>query len=375
MPDPRIVGVMQGFAFQERKGSAFYHLFRQLDGGGELSGVVDINIPRWLRRGLKLKNAALDRVKWNAKDQLDVMRYDLLSRKGIKGLGDFKGEYNAVLQIGSNMNLNRYCQSMNIPAFSFHDNNVFAYTRSLPPELLPDRRIQEAIDYEKRVYDGLSGVFTMSKTLARSFVTDFGLPEDKVHYAGFGSPFVAESLEEKAYDQQRILFVASHSFERKGGVTLLNAFRKVRESLPEAQLVLVGRDWNIDEPGVEVHGFLDKRDPVDNEKYQQLFRNASMFVMPSFNEAFGEVFVEAMSHGLPCIGTNTGVMPEIICGNNAGEVIEPGDVEALAENILGSLSDPQALREKGEAGHVAVKSEYTWDKVTGRINEVVSSFL
>ncbi len=375
MPDPRMVGVMQGYAFQQRKGSAFYHLFRELEDAGELAGVADLGIPRWLRMGLCMKNLAPNRIKWNARDQLDLMRYHLLSHKGKSALRSFEGEFNSVLQIGSNMNLNPYCREKNIPAFSFHDNHVFAYTRSLPPGILPERRIQAAIDYEKRVYDGLSGVFTMSKTLARSFVTDFGLPEDKVHYAGFGSPFVAESLENKEYGRQRILFVASHSFERKGGVTLLNAFRKVKKSLPNAQLVLVGRDWDIDEPGVEIHGFLDKRDPVDNQKYQKLFRGASMFVMPSFNEAFGEVFVEAMSHGLPCIGTNTGVMPEIICGNGAGDVIEPGDVESLAEIILGLLGDPSGLREKGEAGHFAVKSEYTWDKVTGRINETVRSFL
>jgi len=375
MSDPRIVGVMRGYAFQQRKGSAFYHLFRELDNAGELVGVVGLSIPRWLRAGLKLKNASLDRVKWNAKDQLDLMRYQLLSRKGRNGLANLEDKYNAVLQIGSNMNLNQFCESKNVPAFSFHDNNVFAYTRSLPPRLLPEKRIQAAIDYEKRVYDGLSGIFTMSKTLARSFVTDFGLPEHKVHYAGFGSPFVAESLEDKEYDQQRILFVASHSFERKGGVTLLNAFRKIRQSLPNAQLVLVGRDWEVEEPGVEIHGFLDKRDPIDNEKYQQLFRGASMFVMPSFNEAFGEVFIEAMSHGLPCIGTNAGVMPEIIRDNGAGEVIEPGDVDALAKNILGLLGDPGGLREKGEAGHRAVRSEYSWDNVTRRVNKVVSSFL
>jgi len=375
MPDPRMVGVMQGYAFQQRKGSAFYHLFRNLAEAGELAGMADFSIPRWQRMALRLKNAAPDWVKWNARDQLDLMRYHLLSSRARSALSKFDGDYNAVLQIGSNMNVNQFCRERGVPAFSFHDNNVFAYTRSLPAGLLPESRIRQAIDYEKRVYEGLSGIFTMSRTLARSFVADFGLPEHKVHYAGFGSPFAAESLKDKNYGQQRILFIASHSFERKGGEVLLSAFRKVRKSLPNSRLVLVGRDWDIEEPGVEVHGFLDKRNPVDNEKYRQLFRDGSLFVMPSYNEAFGEVFVEAMSHGLPCIGTNTGVMPEIICGNKAGDVIEPGDVGELADKILGSLGDSEALREQGAAGHLAVETEYSWDNVVARVNEVVKATL
>ena len=366
---------MQGYAFQQRKGSAFYHLFRNLGERGDLAGMADFSIPRWLRMTLRLKNAAPDRVKWNARDQLDLMRYHLLSSRARSALDKFDGDYNAVLQIGSNMNLNESCRERGVPVFSFHDNNVFAYTRSLPSGLLPERRIQRAIDYERRVYEGLSGIFTMSRTLARSFVADFGLPEEKVHYAGFGSPFFAESLKDKDYDQQRILFVASHSFERKGGEVLLSAFRKVRKSLPNVKLVLVGRDWNIEEPGVEVHGFLDKENPVENEKYRQLFRSASMFVMPSYNEAFGEVFVEAMSYGLPCIGTNAGVMPEIICGNKAGDVIDMGDVSALTAKILELLEDPKALREQGAAGHLAVETEYSWDNVVRRVNDVVKASL
>ena len=68
-------------------------------------------------------------------------------------------------------------------------------------------------------------------------------------------------------------------------------------------------------------------------------------------------------------------MPEIICGNGAGEVIEPGNVEALADNILGLLGDARELRERGLAGHQVVKTEYCWENVIGRVNKVVSRFL
>lgn len=367
--------MMQGLAFQQRKGSAFYNLFQQLDESDNLSGIVDVGIPRWLRRALRLKNGALDRVRWNAKDQLDPVRFNLMSRRAVRGLECFEGDFNALLQIGSNLDLNSFHQPRAIPAFSFHDNNVYAYVRSLPKGLLPAERIQRAIDFEKRVYDGLSGIFTMSRTLARSFVEDFGLSEDKVHYAGFGSPFAAKSLEGKDYDQQRILFVASHSFERKGGVVLLEAFRQVKKQFPRARLVMVGKEWNIDENGVEVHGFLNKGDPDDLEKYRELFKNASLFVMPSYTEAFGEVFIEAMSHGVPCIGANSGVMPEIVRDNHAGTVVGAGNHTELAETILSYLSNPTALREMGEAGQRAVENEYNWQNVTGRINGVIERYI
>lgn len=371
----RFVGLMPGLESQEKKGSAFAKLFTELDRRGMLVDTVDVSVSRWTRKALKLKNMSGYRIRWNAKDQLDPFRYELLSAKADKTLRSLVPDFNALVQIGSNFDVGGFCQERGIPAFSFHDNNVFRYIRSLPSGAVSQRRIERAVAFERQVYSRLSGVFTMSRTLARSFCEDFGLPEEKVHYAGFGSPFPAEDITNKSYEKKQILFVATHSFERKGGETLLEAFRKVRKKHSDATLVLVGRDWKLDEPGVHSYGFFDKRSPTDLERYKSVFRESSLFVMPSFNEAFGEVFVEAMSCGLPCIGADNGVMPELIVGNEAGAVIRPGDSNHLASLMTEWLDSPQTLQAMGHAGHWAVQNEYNWGKVVSRMQNVVNQFV
>ncbi|PAU81213.1 hypothetical protein CK501_06540 [Halovibrio salipaludis] len=213
----------------------------------------------------------------------------------------------------------------------------------------------------------------MSRTLAESFVQDFSVPKDKVHYVGFGTPFEAQDIESKNYNSKKILFVATHSFEKKGGETVLVAFRKLRQWIPGAELILAGREWDIREEGVTVIGFLDKRVKEDFEVYKACFESASVFVLPSQIEAFGEVFIEAMSYGLPCIGSTQGVMPEIISGNKAGEVIQPNDSEGLARLLFQWLSSPSILKEKGRAGYLAVNTEYTWENVSNRVLDVIDS--
>src|SRR5690606_14889810 len=156
---------------------------------------------------------------------------------------------------------------------------------------------------------------------------------------------------------------------------LLGAFRKVRRSSPDVTLTLVGRDWGIDEPGVKCIGFLDKRKDEDLRKYRECFGLASLFVLPSHREAFGEVFIEAMSFGLPCIGSNAGVMPELIEGNNAGFVVKPGDQDELAKLILDLINSENELRTLGYNGLNAVDSEYQWSTVTSRISSQVKKFI
>ena len=371
MSTRRILGIVQEYEFQKRKGSAFAKLFEQLDKQELLVDVLDIKFPRLLRIFWKLANFSPDRIRWNAKDQLDVSRYKVISWIAARQLRRFSKKYDTIIQIGSIIDVTSFCKENNIMCFSYHDNNVLKYISSLPSNTVSDFRIESAISYEKKVYKQLDGIFTMSKTLADSFVRGFNLPKNKVHYAGFGCPFEIEDFNTESYGNNRILFVATHSFERKGGLLVLEAFRRIREKIPQLTLITVGRDWGIAEEGIVSKGFLDKRIPKEYEEYKAAFRTASIFVMPSYNEAFGEVFVEAMAYGIPCIGSDNGVMPELIQDNGVGFIVKTGDVDDLAAKIERLIVDIDLERELGERALKCVVNEYNWPRVIGRISEVL----
>lgn len=372
----KLLGLVQGWSFQEKKGSAFYQLFNELSESGYLAGLADFEIPSLIRKGLFLSNFSLNRERWNVKDQLDVRRYGLASRYADSAVSNTVADFNSIIQIGSNFSLtDSLFGGKNIPKFSFHDNNCVSYFKYLPKRIVKDKRISSVFEYESRVYRDLSSIFTMSRTLRDSFIKDFGFPEDKVVYAGFGAPFGIRDIACKSYQSKNILFVASHSFESKGGKDLVTAFRKSRKKIPDLTLTMVGKDWGIDEPGITCLGFLDKRNPADFERYRKCFEHASLFVLPSHKEAFGEVFIEAMSYGVPCIGARTGVMPELIEGNAAGYVVNPGDIDHLTSLICDLVESECDLKKMGGNGIFAVDSEYQWSTVTSRIVSQVKKFI
>jgi glycosyltransferase involved in cell wall biosynthesis len=68
---------------------------------------------------------------------------------------------------------------------------------------------------------------------------------------------------------------------------------------------------------------------------------ADLFVLPSRTEGLPRVIIEAMACGLPCIGSNIGGIPELL---EAGDLIPPGDVKALADAIEAVITNPARLR-------------------------------
>src|SRR4029078_10081141 len=92
--------------------------------------------------------------------------------------------------------------------------------------------------------------------------------------------------------------------------------------------------------GVVYHGFLRKQDPVDGLKLAQLFRDCSLFVMPSLFEPFGIAPLEAMVHQLPCVVTNGWALKEIVTPGETGELVEYGSAEDIAVKIIQLFSDP-----------------------------------
>ncbi len=90
-------------------------------------------------------------------------------------------------------------------------------------------------------------------------------------------------------------------------------------------------------------------------------RSASVFVMPSVDEAFGVAYVEAMAGWVPVIGALGEPGPaEIARAGDGIRLVAPGDVEQLAATIDRLLSDPQFAAELGDRARATAESAFTW---------------
>ena len=192
---------------------------------------------------------------------------------------------------------------------------------------------------------------TWSEWTRQGLVDEYAVPAEKttvippgVDTQAFGPPTCGAKPE----GPLKILFVGG-DYERKGGRVLLEAFRRVRQSvaagLPLAEpaqdmeLHVVTRDKVPPEPRVVVHTGLGPNDAT----LRQLYHECDVFCLPTLADCLPMVLMEAGAAGLPLIATDLAAIPEIVHDGHTGLLVPPGDPVALSR-ALGRLVVDRPLR-------------------------------
>jgi glycosyltransferase involved in cell wall biosynthesis len=219
------------------------------------------------------------------------------------------------------------------------------------------------IEKERSTYRNARVVFTMSSHVTRSLIEHYQIDPSKIECVGVGANVAvpdAGTLPDERYARKRILFVGV-DWERKGGPQLLEAFKIVRRTHPDATLTVIGCSPRIDVPGCTVLG----RVPL--EKMGEHYRSASLFCMPTRNEPFGVVFLEAFAYRLPTIASDLGALPDLIDDGVNGYRVPLDDVSQLSDRLSSLLGSPRCCKRLGEAGFERVSRGYTWEIVGQRM--------
>lgn len=153
----------------------------------------------------------------------------------------------------------------------------------------------------------------------------------------------------------RLVKVKGHSY-------LLKAFSQVLQYLPNAKLVIIGDGGLRDELNKEIE-VLDLPGKVlmagHIESAYQLMSALDVFVLPSLEEGFGLVLLEAMVAKLPVIASKVGGIPDVV-GDSLGVLVEPADVPNLAKAMVATSELTEKKRiEEGEQMFQRLLSEYS----------------
>jgi glycosyltransferase involved in cell wall biosynthesis len=203
------------------------------------------------------------------------------------------------------------------------------------------RTYQPIIALERRSLAEARHVVCWSEIVRRSVIDDYGIRAEKVSVIrpSVGRrhlPVRAASL--GSFGKLRLLFVGN-DFERKGGNDLLAVFQDHLQSTCELDIVSGGVRTLPAMAGLRLHRGLTS----DSLALLQLYADADLFVMPTYEDAFGLVFVEAMAAGLPCIGSHVLAVPELVQHEVTGLVVEAGNRGQLRQAIE-RLRDDVELR-------------------------------
>lgn len=251
----------------------------------------------------------------------------------------------------------KVCKKQNIPVVAhYHGLNVWEeYISSHPlrQKLYAARRCKAL-----RNTAGLVGVSDKVSQILRSRIQNVPI---KTVYNGVDVELFRQSCPEEGVF--RVIGVGN-LIEIKGFVYLLEAFSKLNNKYPHTRLDIVG-------DGILRHSLQEKARALGIENavtfhgkvpyatVAELMQKSNLFVLPSFYEALGCVYLEAMGCHLPTIGVEGFGIDEIIRDGENGLLVPQKDSERLYEKMCYVLENPEAAARMGKAGHETA-NRFTW---------------
>jgi phosphatidylinositol alpha-mannosyltransferase len=208
------------------------------------------------------------------------------------------------------------------------------------------------------------------RTVAHHFPADYTVIPNGIDPGMFaGSPARPAAF---AADRLHVL-VAGRLEPRKGVEHLMAAMARVRSTVPDARLIIVG-----DGSGRAALERLARALSVDacfagrvgDRELPAYFRAADVVCAPATGgESFGLVLIEAMAAGRPVVASRIDGYAELVAAAGVGTLVPPGDPPALAAALVALLGDPARRRREGDAG-IAAAHAYEWPALARRVEEV-----
>ena len=209
-------------------------------------------------------------------------------------------------------------------------------------------------------------VVVTSPTTAKLVASDYGVPAERITVARPGSDPAPRSSGSRN-DVVHLLSVGA-VVPRKGFDELVAALATLAE-LPW-RLTIAGdltRDPNEAarlQASMSQHkltGRIAALGTVSSERLAALYDDADLFALASRFEGYGMAYAEALSHGLPVIGTTAGAVPDTV-PQEAGLLVTPGDVGELARALRSLIADADLRRRLSDGAVAAAQMLPTWQQ-------------
>jgi N-acetyl-alpha-D-glucosaminyl L-malate synthase BshA len=173
-------------------------------------------------------------------------------------------------------------------------------------------------------------------------------------------------------EDEKVIIHVSNFRTVKRVQDVIKAFANISSAMP-SRLLLVGdgpemtrvckqvRELNLEDLVL----FLGKQ-----ENLEELYSISDLMLLLSEKESFGLVALEAMACGVPCIGTNTGGLPEVVTHQQTGFICEVGDIEDISTKAIQLLSDKALHQSYSQQSIETVKSKFSADRIVEQYEQI-----
>lgn len=204
----------------------------------------------------------------------------------------------------------------------------------------------------KKILSNANHIITVSENIRDIMTKNLSVPTKKIEIISNGfSPKLFHPLDKNKVRKElslpldkKIVLSVGNLEEVKGHINMVKAAKQIINNRKDILFLIVGDG----EERKKLKKEIEKDNLEQNFKLMgakphneiALWMNAcDISVIPSINEAGPAVLFEALACGKPVIGTNVGVIPEILKDNKLGIVVPPEDTNALRDSILNALEN------------------------------------
>jgi len=222
-----------------------------------------------------------------------------------------------------------------------------------------------------RAFHAASRLVTWSEWAKGSLVNDYGIDANKVIVIPPGIDTDRWNFGTRTADAHTHLLFVGGDFYRKGGQTLLDAWRGLNTSTRNrATLHIVTKTTDIkgDMDGIQLHYGLTP----NSDALIDLYRIAGVFVFPSNGDCLPLAVLEALAAGLPVLTTNVAALPEAVRHLESGLILPTDDTAAWTAALGDVIADAALRKAWGAAARQHAIDKFDARKNYGRLVDVIT---
>jgi len=215
-----------------------------------------------------------------------------------------------------------------------------------------------------------AGISSPSQNLAREIESAMQISPERIQYIPNFIDTDAWSAGKVEEQPLSVLYVGRLD-GIKGASVFAEAIPTIALAFPQAKFIFLGADRADKQGGsqketllrsLEQNGLQEKVHFYGHnspEVFLSFYRQAAVFVLPSFFENCPFTLLEAMSCAKACVVSRSGGMPEMLTDGESGLFFTPGNAEELAQKVIDLLQDEQKRRQLGLAARQRAEQEYS----------------